>query len=531
MADPSRVPFGRNTQLALLLVFLAVASALVLLPRIDGSLRGWDEALYAEQAREILVTGDWLTPRWNFRPWFEKPPLVLWLTALAYLVAGQTAVTARSVSALFGIGTVLLTFLLGRTVQSPRVGLIAAAILLSLPQFQTMSRQAMLDLPVTFFSTWAALALWSGYRRKRFSSQVGIAVGLGVLAKGFPVILPLVAAFIFFAVTEPRLLRERSLWKALAISLLVNLPWHLAMVVMHGQHFLDKYFFRNILARATTALEGNSGDALYYVSVLSSGLGGYAFIALVALLWLFLRAWKERRPGDCFVLVQVATVFVTFSLVQTKLPWYVVPLLPCLALCVAAMFESYLSREVDVLAHVGVISGVAVIVFNWSASTTATASWSLTIAALVGTAILLLDLRLRGVLGRATRFTAPISVLVVVGFMLIQFRMPERQDIEPGARLVGECLKRLARPQHRVIAVGVDKPGLIYYAERQVEEIPSPDQLPSHGSGMDPVFLACSAGACEDLIGSDWKLVFTTDFARLLTNDPHAESCEPPAEG
>ncbi|MGH6689748.1 MAG: ArnT family glycosyltransferase [Gammaproteobacteria bacterium] len=510
-----------------LLGVVAAISAIVFFSRIGGSLADWDEALYAEQAREILALGDWLTPRWNFEPWFEKPPLVLWLTAAAYIAFGPSGNTARGVSAFFGVGTVLLTFLLGTRLQSRRVGLIAAAILMSLPQFQTMSRQAMLDVPVTFFSTWAALLLWCGYRAKRFSVWLGVAVGLGVLTKGFPGLLSLLASLVLFLITERRLLVHRGLWRAITLAILVNVPWHLAMVILHGREFVDTYILRNIVTRAVVALEGNRGDDRFYLRILEGGLGGYAYLGVVAMLWLLLRAWKEKRPSDRFLLVQAATVIIIFSLVQTKLPWYVVPLLPHLAIVLAILFEDYLAREVHALVHIGVTSAFGVIVFKWASATTTAAPWSLVLATLAGGTVLLADMAVRNWVAETAAFHAPIAALLTVGLILGLFRIPARQDTNHASRLIGECVKRLATAQDPVLVFHVDTPGLIYYSERRLKEIHSLDGIEARTDGSVRALLICRPGACEDLVSAHWRPVFTTGRARLFVRGSPPTTCPP----
>ena len=97
----------------------------------SGSLADWDEAIYAEIAWEILQDGDWLTLHWGYEPWFEKPPLLMWITASFYQIFGTNEFWARAASAVSGIALILITYGTGNRLYGRKVGLLSAAVLLS----------------------------------------------------------------------------------------------------------------------------------------------------------------------------------------------------------------------------------------------------------------------------------------------------------------------------------------------------------------------------------------------------------------
>src|SRR5918997_5425030 len=103
-----------------LLVLIATFSLLWKLG--TGSLAAWDEAIYAQVSKEIVQSGDWLTLRWEYQPWFEKPPLFMWITALFYSLFGVGEFWARVPSALSGIALVAVTYLIGKYRYGKRVG-------------------------------------------------------------------------------------------------------------------------------------------------------------------------------------------------------------------------------------------------------------------------------------------------------------------------------------------------------------------------------------------------------------------------
>src|ERR1051325_5322266 len=126
---------------------LSLIAACALLWKLGaGSLAAWDEAIYAQVSKEIALSGDWLTLRWEYQPWFEKPPLFMWMTALFYRLFGVSEFWARLPSALSGIALVVVTYSIGKLTGGRRVGLLAGGLFLtchhffSFPPFRTMGR-------------------------------------------------------------------------------------------------------------------------------------------------------------------------------------------------------------------------------------------------------------------------------------------------------------------------------------------------------------------------------------------------------
>ena len=125
-----------------------------------GAITDSDEAFYAEAAREMVASGDWLTPYYNYETRFQKPILYYWLTAATYLVFGATEFAARFWAAMAGLGLVMVTAACGRRWYDETTGLLAGAIVATNFGYFTIARMALPDLPLTFCITlaiWAAL--------------------------------------------------------------------------------------------------------------------------------------------------------------------------------------------------------------------------------------------------------------------------------------------------------------------------------------------------------------------------------------
>lgn len=229
----------------------------------------FDEAIYAKVSKNILIRNDWQTLSWqNNVPWFEKPPLYFWLSALVLKIVSSAELAVRLPSALAGFFTVLLTYFFGKRLFGKTAGFIAGFSLLTTFQFLYYSRTGMLDVTCTFFIT-AALFTYQLSRthlktiRPFFLFLLsGIFVGLAILTKGVVGVLPLA----IIGLVELTTLRTKNLGHAVLgivgrlgttvlVSVVVFLPWHLSMYQLHGANFINSYLGYHVLGRATLEVE------------------------------------------------------------------------------------------------------------------------------------------------------------------------------------------------------------------------------------------------------------------------------------
>ena len=141
------------------MLVLIVIAAFVFLWRLGaGNLEPWDEAIYAQVSKEVIHGGDWLTLHWQYQPWFEKPPLLLWTTAVLYRLFGVNEFWARAASAFSGIGLIVVTYLIGQRAYDKWVGLFAAVILLTSYHVVSFARFGTMDVMLTLFTYLAIYA-------------------------------------------------------------------------------------------------------------------------------------------------------------------------------------------------------------------------------------------------------------------------------------------------------------------------------------------------------------------------------------
>jgi 4-amino-4-deoxy-L-arabinose transferase-like glycosyltransferase len=348
-----QVPSERHRGL-LKTALLAFAAFFFLFGIWGGSLYPWDEAFYGEAAREIAEEGlGWLTLHYNYQPFFEKPPLLIWLTALTYKVFGVNELAVRFWSALAGFGCIAVLFYLARELfASENIAFYSALALIGFPQFTRQARYGMMDAPLTFCILLGMLLLWKGLRREKLLFFIGPVLALAFMFKSFASfqLLFIIVLFSFFS-GKQRLLGNKYLLAGMLTGLLLVIPWHAHQYTTHGPPFLDQYFFHHIVDRAIETFPDRSPRGVfYYFGVLANNVP-LGVIGLLSLPYLAASALRERDQERKHALVLIlAGVVVTvglFSLVTSKLPWYILPVYPFLALVITASFHRMLGRLPD----------------------------------------------------------------------------------------------------------------------------------------------------------------------------------------
>ena len=172
-----------------LVVILAAICLLVFFFRL-GARPLWDtdEGMHAATAKDMVLTGDWITPRHNGEPFYDKPPLLNWLTALSFEAFGFTELAARLPAALLGLGCVAVTYLLGRKIYGPTTAFFGAVILATSAGFVVLTRAVVHDICLAFFVTLTLFLFYAGLedgaKGRRWFLTGYAAVGFAVLAKG-----------------------------------------------------------------------------------------------------------------------------------------------------------------------------------------------------------------------------------------------------------------------------------------------------------------------------------------------------------
>ena len=491
------------------LLLLAATAALTLPNLGTPSLWDIDEGLNAEAAREMLESGNFIKPTFNFELRAAKPALLYWLQVASYRVFSVSEFAARMPSVLCAMLTVILTYELGRRMFSPTTGLLAGLVLASAVEFCTLAHAATPDslllacTMLTFFLFWRGA---EGGGRGWFV-PTGFAAGLAVLAKGpVGVALPglVIGTYFLWSRQFRRLWDRRLVWGGLVFAC-VALPWYVLVAVETRAEFLREFLGNQNLHRFLSPMENHRGPVFYHLAGLFVFFAPWC-IFLGATLWYAFRAVQspraaarglereaspppaENREPYRFLLAWFLCYLIFFSLAATKLPNYVLPLYPALAVLTARFLDRWrlallappgwlFALAFAGLAVVGAVTALGLLVVGgavhlpfgkihtlpglerWAAlgivplAGAAAGIWfycrrnrSATIAALTGTSVLYVGL---------------VAALPVA-------TLDAHKAPRPLVKLAGAC-----QPDRevRLAALGYFQPSLVFYGQRQVHKL------------------------------------------------------------
>ena len=303
-----------------------------------------DEGRYAEIPREMVLSGDWVTPRLNDLKYFEKPPLQYWATAAAFQVFGESHWAARWWPATTSFGCVLLMFWAGRRLFGEEIGLAAAAALGGCTGFVISAHVNTLDAGLAAFLTVGLLGFLLAQRpgatpteNRNWMLVVWAAMALAVLSKGLiGVVLPGAVLAIYLLIERDwRLMTPPPFGEGLNLFFLVAVPRFVA-VSLANHDFARFFFIHEHFARFLTKVHHREGAWWYFIPILLFGaMPWLPFIAVQ------LRdGWRrEGEPGTLqprrLLLIWAAFIFLFFSVSGSKLPSYILPVFPALALFAA----------------------------------------------------------------------------------------------------------------------------------------------------------------------------------------------------
>jgi 4-amino-4-deoxy-L-arabinose transferase-like glycosyltransferase len=298
-----------------------------------------DEPRYIAIGRAMAASGDWIMPRLWGSPWFEKPPLVYWLTALGATAGLPPDLSGRLPVALLSLLFLVAYFALLYRQFGFRPAAVTTLLLSTSAGWMAYSSLALTDLPMAAFFSLAVLLLMPFVTKGEFPDSeqrwrmaaAGAAIGLAALGKGLvPVVLILPA--LWFC---RRALRQA--WIGVAMFLAIAAPWFLAVYRQAGWSFFEEIFLKQHLARLYSPAIEHVQPFYYYLPVLLLAL--FPWTPLLLLLAPELRRDLARDERRRFLAAIVVFGLIFFSVSLNKLPGYLLPLLPALFAWLGLWFE------------------------------------------------------------------------------------------------------------------------------------------------------------------------------------------------
>lgn len=339
-----------------------------------------DEGRNAEVAREVLATGDWLTPHLDFIRYLDKPIFFFWAAAGSMKLMGVNEFAARFPSALSALIGVLAIYFLGRRMFGDRAGLLSGMVLASSPLYYGLGRIVIFDMMLTAFITLTMLFFLLGFteqegrRKKLFYLLSWAAMALAVLTKGpIGAVFPLGIIGIFLVVTgNLRRIGEMEPVLGPLVFLALAAPWYVLVSLKNPEY--PYYFFiaEHLLRYATTKFH-RVKPFWYYVPLVVVGLLPWIFFLPSAFSHFLQKKWKGRDRETVNLLLPViwaAIIFFFFSFSKAKMPAYILPLFPAAALLMGKYWDDYLSERANgayvkapllVLIGLGLLLGTALL--------------------------------------------------------------------------------------------------------------------------------------------------------------------------
>ncbi len=317
----------------------------------DRKLANPDEGRYSEISREMAATGDFVTPRLNGIKYFEKPPMQYWATAVSFKLFGLSEWSARLYTLLCGLGCVLLASYCARRCFDEDTALLTVAVLFSAPYFAALSEVVTLDMGLTFWMTLSVAGYLIAERAANPSARLRwllagwVGMAGAVLSKGLiGIVFPGAAIFLYCVWHRDFGRLARLAWpQGVALFLLITVPWFY-LVSQANPEFLRFFFIHEHFERFTSTAHRRTEAWWYFFPILFVGFLPW----MVTLLPALRRAWRRAPQMDFngrgfaplrFIVIFAAFILLFFSASGSKLPAYILPFFPVLAIVMAAYLK------------------------------------------------------------------------------------------------------------------------------------------------------------------------------------------------
>ena len=459
-----------------ILVTLGILAALTMFANIGGySIYILDEAKNAECAREMLETGNMIVPTFNYDLRSDKPPLHYYFMMLGYEMFGVNEGSARFFSSLLGLLTLVGVFLFVREHIDRRAAMYAVMVLMSSIGFILQFHLAVPDPYLVFFMTSGLFSFYHGvtYGKKGWL-YVGYAfVGLAVLSKGpIGIVLPIFIIAIHFGLLKRERFNRLISWKGVLLFLIISVPWFVFVGLETDGKWLDEFLFEHNFERYTTEKEGHGGSFLLMPLSLLLMMMPFTLLVIPA----FISLWNDPKQVLKFSAVAVLITVIFFSFSATKLPNYLSPALPFLAIIVG-QFLGRLERQSESGIYWVMAAGVLIILVPFGVmysgdSNLKSSDWlnfgPLLMGGVLSIVFTFQKKILKGILSIAVAFCLTITVLFYTLVPRIDAQNPVKQSM------------RLLEGKKNVVSFHIFNPAFSFYLRDTIRVYSSLKDLERH---------------------------------------------------
>ena len=546
---------------------LAVIVSILWLILIGALAFGWNlgnvglidetEPLFAEASRQMLITGDWITPFFNGETRFDKPALIYWCQAIAYAVIGVNEWAVRLPSAIAAMGVISLTFYtlqwciakedeleqVSRPTRPYFIAAIAASVMAFNPVMIIWGRTGVSDMMLTGCMASALLCFFLGYvgsgeqrsrgaegQRREIPLYLPIPnprplipnnwylacyvlIAGAILTKGpVGIVLPgiIIAAFLLYVGKVREVLREMRVFIGVLIVLALSAPWYALVIWRNGWNYINSFFGYHNLERFTEVVNGHSAPWYFYFFVVLLGFAPYSVylpMAMVRLKFWQRSHWRVQERSQqlgLFALIWFIVVFGFFSIAVTKLPSYLLPLMPAAAILVALLWSDLIQPSpqrptsptgfflVSSWINVVFLSVVAVLLFHLSQlfgtdpavpdfrliiqnSGLPKVGGSLWLVIAIVIAALILSRRWRSIISiNVVGFAAFLIIVLMPALFLMD------QERQLPLRELSGVIVQAQKPNEELLMVAFKKPTVVFYTHKHINFTESPKDALEH---------------------------------------------------
>ena len=348
MAKSSPLALRRGGKIWVHILLIIVFSLLLVFNNLGrGSIitTDFDEGMHTRVAQYMAKTGIW----WSLYssegiPYYNKPPLKIWLSALTFRFLGDSEFFIRMWDAIFGLLLFIVLYFFGSYLFSnTTLGFLAVLILMGCHDFLLTHsiRTGVMDSLMLFFFVSALFCFRLRERQSYFYYLAGFCLGLGALTKSVQALVPLGIILIYLVLTKRYAeLKSRPFWGMVFLSLLLPALWYIPQFFV-SPRFFDVAIMQQIVHRVQGKIHRpHLHGPFYFFQVIYHGFFPWSLIVLPAMGVGFWQALRRKNDNMIFLLMWILTVFIGFSFSKMKVVWYMNPLYPALSLLIAAMFSS-----------------------------------------------------------------------------------------------------------------------------------------------------------------------------------------------
>jgi 4-amino-4-deoxy-L-arabinose transferase-like glycosyltransferase len=484
------------------------------------------EPLFAEAARQMFVTGDWITPMFNGEPRFDKPPLIYWMMVIAYHMIGVNEWAVRLPSAIAALALVGFGFyLLWRfgpasklshplPNSSPQTqplspwltaGIGASLMALNL-QTIIWARTGVSDMLLSACTGMALMAFFMAYaqpehptRQARWYWTFYVLTALAVLTKGpIGMLLPalIIGSFLLYVGNGWQVVREMRLMLGVLLTLSVSLPWYGLIIGQNGLSYIAAFFGYHNLERFTSVVNRHSAPWYFYFLIVLVGFmpwSGYLPAAIARLQIWKRHDWQQQARAThlgLFALFWVLSIFGFFTIAVTKLPSYILPLMPAAAILVGLCLSDWITQRrmttgftLSTIGQSILLMALAGGIFwiphllgrdpaapNFRTVLQQTQIPAQGLGVLAGTALAIIAVYLK----RRFALVWGVNTLGFLVFLLgvlqpLSFLVDQQRQLP--LRQLSTTMRQVQRPQEPLLMVGIRKPTLVFYTHQSVRFI------------------------------------------------------------